>query len=340
LKLQVAAANPSPAVRITAAFLMAAIGYLCVTLLVYFSALLLLQKGVALDIPWIRPVQENLYHGGIRRIWQNQPDCVEFDPELVYRPREGKCRFRNAEFDTEMTFAARERVHGPRLAGTTGVAVLGDSHAMGWGVGDHETFSAHLQARLGRTVHNLGVSSYGTARELLALERAGILYSVDTVFIQYSENDVDENRAFSPPAARGGEQIFATVTQAPPRTLRESLPFLFAGLRYAIKVPFGAIKQWWRGERTLDFAPHYAPLIERLAAHPALKDKRVVVFYINPFGQRFRNFPAGRDSSLPHVEFVNLAVGPGNYFLLDGHPTPAGHREIASRLAGLFASRP
>jgi hypothetical protein len=211
--------------------------------------------------------------------------------------------------------------------------VIGDSHAMGWGVGDKETFSAHLQAKLGRTVHNLAVSSYGTARALIALERAGVLDDVDTIILQYSENDIDENRDFAIPPREGGEERFAIVTGVPTRTLRDKLPFLFAGFRYALKVPFGAVKEWWRGERTLDFAPHHAPLVRRLEAHPSLAGKRVIVFYLNPFGQRFRNYPSGPDRALAHVQYTDLALEPRYFFPLDGHPTSAGHRAIAERLA-------
>ena len=46
-----------------------------------------------------------------------------------------------------------------------GIAVLGDSHAMGWGVNDDETFSAVLEKKIDKPVYNLAVSGYGTIRE-------------------------------------------------------------------------------------------------------------------------------------------------------------------------------
>ncbi|MBM3359699.1 MAG: SGNH/GDSL hydrolase family protein [Betaproteobacteria bacterium] len=167
--------------------------------------------------------------------------------------------------------------------------MLGDSHAMGWGVDDHQTFAARLQALAGRPVHNLAVSSYGTARELGALERSDLLDAVDTVLVQYCDNDRDENLAFVPPSREAAERSYAQVVARPAGSLRERLPFLWAGLRYALKVPFGAVKERWRGERTLDFAPHLEPLAARLRAHPALGGKRVIVFYVNAHGQRFHS---------------------------------------------------
>src|SRR5262245_24880720 len=76
-----------------------------------------------------------------------------------------------------------------------GVAVLGDSYAMGWGVNDRETFANILQDELKRPVYNLAVSSYGTVREVLRLQQSGLLDKVDTILIHYAVNDLMDNAA-------------------------------------------------------------------------------------------------------------------------------------------------
>ena len=48
--------------------------------------------------------------------------------------------------------------------------MLGDSHAMGWGVGQGGSAAAGLARKSGRRVLNAAVSSYGTARELSLLD--------------------------------------------------------------------------------------------------------------------------------------------------------------------------
>ena len=63
-----------------------------------------------------------------------------------------------------------------------GIAIVGDSHAMGWGVNDEETFAAVLQRIANRPVYNLGVGSYATERELIRLEKSGLLNQVDPSF--------------------------------------------------------------------------------------------------------------------------------------------------------------
>ncbi|MFN3682223.1 MAG: SGNH/GDSL hydrolase family protein [Nitrospira sp.] len=106
------------------------------------------------------------------------------------------------EFSTILTFDEKgfrttrlsdDTVHRP----TKGrIIVLGDSQAMGWGVQDHETFAAVLAQDYGFEVVNLAVSSYGTARELLRLQREFSLQEGDVVVIQYHPNDLGENLAF------------------------------------------------------------------------------------------------------------------------------------------------
>jgi hypothetical protein len=324
--------------RAAARLLVAILLYLCLGTVMYFIGFLLLRSGIPTDFPWLHAVQKNLYHGGIRNIWQNQPGCVAFDEQLIYRPKDGSCAFSNAEFRTVLNFSGRVRVHKPVAAGRAGIAVVGDSHAMGWGVNDPETFSALMQERLGRPVFNLAVSSYGTARELIALENSGLLDKVDTVVIQYSDNDVDENTHFKPVAATESRGKFAQVIDHGPSSLSAQLPFLYAGWRYAIKVPFAAIKSLWRDKPAADFALHYHPLMAVIRRHESLKDKRVIVFYSNGGGAQFRNFPSGPDPKLVHVRFVDLGTGPENYFALDDHLTAQGHRYVAEKLAEVIGA--
>ena len=324
--------------RAAARILIGIVLYLCFGTVMFFAAFALLRGGIATDLPWLHAIQVNLYHGGIRNIWQNQPGCVAFDEQLLYRPKDGACVFKNAEFDTVLNFSRNMRVSKPLASSRAGVAVVGDSFAMGWGVNDNETFSAQLQERLGRPVHNLAVASYGTVRELIALERSGLLATIDTVVIQYSENDIDENLNFKPSSDTEKREKFGQVTNRGKTSLSEQLPFLYAGYRYALKVPFGGIKSLWKVKPPLNFASHYRPLMAAIRQHESLKDKRVIVFCINGQDKGFKNFPSGPDAELAYVRFVDLGIGRENHFPLDDHLTPRGHRFVADRLAEIITS--
>ncbi len=124
-----------------------------------------------------------------RSIWQAQSHCIVFDEVLFYKPRPGKCEFNNIEFSTVLTFDSQGfKQTSPPIRNNhrpfrRRVIVFGDSQAMGWGVQDEETFASVLAAEHGFEVFNLAVASYGTARELLRLQKEFDLQSDDIVVI-------------------------------------------------------------------------------------------------------------------------------------------------------------
>ncbi len=66
---------------------------------------------------------------------------------------------------------------------------------MGWGVEQDETFAQRIEETLGVRVLNIAVSSYGTAREMMMLNRVN-LNSLKYLIVQYSGNDLGENLQF------------------------------------------------------------------------------------------------------------------------------------------------
>jgi len=298
--------------------------------IVLLAGFVLLQRGVTPDLPWLSTVQKHLYMKGFRNIWQAQPACIAFDEELIYKPKEGPCVFNNAEFSTMLNFAADGRFTGTKPAGT-GIAVLGDSHAMGWGVQDEETFSAELQRLSRRPVYNLAVSSYGTVREVHRLEKSGLLDKIDTVVIQYCENDIEENRRNRIAGIDENRNQFENI--AGRRENRSSLvKMLWKAYSHSFSAPFRSLRTSKTVKPAEDFSPHYAPLTAVLEKHGRLKDKRVLVFYVNAHGRPFKSFPVGKDRQLPNIEFVETGLDSSDFYRLDDHLTPAGHRKLAGKL--------
>jgi hypothetical protein len=316
------------------------IGYCTLGAVVYTASLLLLQNGVLFDAPWIVSAQKSLYRNGMsnRATTWLRPDCITYDPDLIYKPSIGSCGFDDIEFRTILSFTDEGRNTGIKPGGT-GIAVIGDSHAMGWGVNDLETFSSQLQKLTGRPVFNLGVASYGTARELIRLEKAGILDRVDTVIIQYCNNDFSENINLDLSSSR---QLFEKLTgqfrqdAIPEQTGRIS--YVLKGYWLTLKAPFKSLADRLRRK---NFKRHYGPLMSIIGKHyDVLRDKRVIVFYSNSHGQKYRNFPAGRDSQFPDVYFVDVGLDWSDHYKLDNHPTPAGHQKIAERLFEYLQATP
>jgi len=323
--------------RILGSILLAVIMYCTLGAVVYFVSLLSLQRGVLLDVPWIVSTQKSLYRNGMvsANSWLGIPGCITPDPDLIYKPTTGTCKFDDIEFKTTLNFTDEGRDTGPKPEGT-GIAVIGDSHAMGWGVNDRETFSSHLQALSGRPVYNLGVASYGTARELIRLEKSGVLDKVDTIIVQYCNNDKSENLEFDTASRQQlADKVFA-ADKVPAAPQPAKLQYIARGYGLALAAPFRSLSESLRRK---NFKSHYDAFIPVLEKHQGtLKNKRVIVFYSNPYGQKYRNFPVGRDARLPNVYFVDLELSPSIYRKLDNHLTPAGHQVVAERLSKYLQS--
>lgn len=312
------------------------IGYCMAGAIIYFASLLLLQQGKLLDLPWVVSAQKSLYRGGMvdANSWL-KPGCIQSDPDLIYKPALGTCKFNDIEFNTTLNFDNEGRYTGPKPAGT-GIAVIGDSHAMGWGVNDLETFSAQLQKLSGRPIYNLGVASYGTARELIRLEKSGMLGKVDTVIIQYCNNDKSENLEFD---TASKEELHRKVFGPYPAPVQgNKLAFIARGYWLTLAAPFRSLAEKIRRK---SFRPHYDALIPVLEKHrTALAGKRVIVFYSNAYGQKYRNYPAGQDTQMHNVYFVDLDLDYRIYHKLDNHLSPEGHRKVAERLWNYLQAAP
>jgi hypothetical protein len=130
-------------------------------------------------------------------IWQNKHECVEFDELLLYRPSMG-CSFINREFSTQLTFSENGRTgdNERKFPPNQAIIFAGDSVTMGWGVNDNETFAHLVASQINIPVLNLGVSSYGTVREIMRAKRHSRFADANCIILQYSWNDFEENLAF------------------------------------------------------------------------------------------------------------------------------------------------
>jgi lysophospholipase L1-like esterase len=216
---------------------------------------------------------------------------------------------------------------------------------MGWGVNDDETFAAILEEMIRRPVYNLAVSSYATNRELLRLERSGLVSKIDTVIIQYCGNDLNEN-------AYGVQHaLLWRVPASATSTTRSLFELMYTGLPLnrrlsvwimaALKTPLLKAKDILSGEsgdrrRVEDFASHYAALTRILSKFPWLESKRVIIFYADSPDLRYANFVRSENRS--GLTFVDLSVGPKLHYALDLHLNKQGHRRIAEKLFRIVMS--
>lgn len=273
-----------------------------------------------------------------RSIWQAQSGCIAFDEVLFYKPRPGKCEFNNVEYATVLTFDSR----GFRETGLSGdkarrpfrgrVVVLGDSQAMGWGVQDEETFANVLAAEYGFEVFNLAVSSYGTARELLRLEREFILQRGDVVVIQYHPNDLHENRTFLKEGGLPG-RVPSDLDRLAHTPQGYGVMQVTASIALILK---GRLMQAFSGlpENEDGGAEHHAETFVAVTHRfPFLEQARVVVCEVASFGQATSFADDLVRLADGRVSVVKPVWEAGDFYRLDDHLTARGHRKLAGLIA-------
>ena len=130
-------------------------------------------KGLNIIIPITKKVE-------IKRIIKLVESRWEVNNESG-RPEKGYRTFYNAfQISTSLTFDENGRYsNNYRDLTKKSIVVLGDSHAMGWGVNDNETFSYLLESKINRPVYNLSISGFGTVRQLIRLQNSKLLDDTD-----------------------------------------------------------------------------------------------------------------------------------------------------------------
>ena len=149
-------------------------------------------------LPGGQPLVKRLAHYYVfheRMLVQYQPECARYDAELVYLLKEGGCTLDAIEYQVNYAVNSQGLRDDEASLVAPAIIVLGDSHAMGWGVNREQVFDQLLEDRLGRPVLNAAISSYGTVRELIMLSRLDAT-AADDIVITYCDNDAIENQAF------------------------------------------------------------------------------------------------------------------------------------------------
>lgn len=278
-----------------------------------------------------------------RTHWHTVSDCTEFDETLLYKPRPGSCSFSNSEFTTTPHFddlglrrTAAKADAGATIGAGRRLLLLGDSHTMGWGVEDAETYASALAARHGFETLNLAVSSYGTAREVTRLRLLGLLRPDDIILIQYCSNDLEENAYFlshealprrTPadfaalqtfkPAPNDPINVTATLLRIAWQDLAQPLARLTATTPAAAAAPPSA-------------AQTFVQVLERF---PELREHRIFVIELNGHG-----YKSGFSDELAALKRDNLVVitpelPRENFYQIDDHLTAQGHEKLAAQLA-------
>lgn len=302
--------------------------------------------------PLHRSIQQ-VYRHFNRSLIQFDPQCARYDAGLAYTLKPGTCTFGNIEFENVYRISEPGVRDDPASLDAPEVIVVGDSHAMGWGVDQEQALPQVLARKLGRKVLNAAVSSYGTAREMLMLKRLNTS-NLRVLVVQYSDNDLPENRTF--------------------RLNSNHLPIMSDGQYQTIVRHYGSQRTYYPGKYVYRLLMKILRLEEpepdqvRMEPTPAsqeaqlflftvehgsgvrLDDVQIVAFEINeqltarPFiaavdQERRRR---GRAPFINRMMVVDVAphLTRDDFYRLDDHMNARGHEKVAAALADAIRSRP
>jgi hypothetical protein len=302
----------------------------------------------------VRVLFQQVYRHFTRSLVQFEPSCAQYDPELTYVLKPGRCSFDNVEFTTELRINRAGLRDEDSALEAPDVIVVGDSYAMGWGVQQDETLSRVLARVSGLKVLNAGISSYGTVRELRLLDRLDTS-RMKVLVVQYNATDLVENVAFRehggaiPILAAGQYQATFDWCQARqgywPGKYMSGLFLKLTRLEtpepHAARIPSSM--------SSLEEATLFVDVLARGARKP-LDDVTVIVFEASEQIRPPRSFLANvavvsrGDQQPPHVRRLRaLDVAPlleeQDFYSLDDHLRASGHEKIGRALAEILTAR-
>lgn len=332
-----------PTVRYTLIY--ATVAFVGVFAFFYICDLLATRPAALSDNPVVHKLARVAYRGAFVSI-QYTPECGRYDERLTYLLRPGECQFERAEYDTTVEVNSFGLRDDERSLDRPEILVLGDSHAMGLGVSAEASFPGLIERTLGRKTLNAGVSSFGTARELMLLQRLDRrldLSALDYVVLQYCDNDFRENVAY---ATGGGKLDIKSKSEYQGLVRLEKRKGdspIVPGL-YVIRRATEKAWHWMTGPKADSSAAREADAfyfaIE--ANKELLRGRQLIILEVNGYNKNDDDFiervrERFEDSELdPHFVRSSDFLTDDDYFRLDNHMRPSGHRKVADAVSALI----
>ncbi|MCB0335193.1 MAG: hypothetical protein KDD62_02775, partial [Bdellovibrionales bacterium] len=216
------------------------------------------------------------------------------------------------------------------------------SYSFGWGVKDQDNYPTLLANSLKTKVLNASVPSYGTEREMRLLETLDSS-SAQYLIIQYSGNDVDENRAFIEnnyipvtSSLAEYEQAVTWVAKTRPYYLgkytKRFLPILWRQVKHTTPSVIEFTNA--EGRLFLDVLSAFTDIIEekklivfnlgnQYSLHPSFKQTLTNLLQENPYPEPLKNMII--------LDFSS-SLDANDFFYYDDHLKASGHRKIADEL--------
>lgn len=289
-----------------------------------------------------------------RRIIQFDSNASVYDPKLFYTLKpNARFSYSNVEFSNLFAINSLGVRDDESSLDKPAVICVGDSYAMGWGADQDSTYSQQLERSTRKKVLNAGISSYGTAREIMNLARFDTS-RLTHLIIQFYDNDYEENTGY----LNNKRQLTISSRQEYENTVRsEQFNSIYYPGKYFLNIsqifikqsinkiaPVFSLKTSGNGTDVTDSKQAQAFLDVLSHAPVDFSKVKIIVLYPGKDITRIKAFETLTDSLLqvsPYKERfgnnvrilkVSELLQPADYYILDVHLRDAGHRKIAQAL--------
>lgn len=300
-----------------------------------------------------RRLVQQVYRHFNRSLLQFDPRCAQYDAGLAYTLKPGTCTFENLEYVNAFRVNRLGLRDGDASLDAPEVIVLGDSHAMGWGVEQDQALPQVLARTTGLKVLNAAVSSFGTAREMMLLDRLDAS-RLRVLIIQYTDNDLLENRTYK---AEGNHLPIMTQTQYEHVVRHYASQRSYYPGKYLFRLCMKVLRLEEPEPDQMKMDPasptEEAELFVNALTHASrtpLDEVQIIVFEINeqisparPFiaalneVKRRDGYPAFVRRLIP-IDVAPLLT-PKDFYILDDHMNANGHEVVAGALAAPLRNR-
>ena len=294
----------------------------------------------------------NLYHD--RNELSYMKDCARHDSRLSYLLKPGSCQFGNQEYSTEVEVNSAGFRDDEGSLDSPELIAMGDSQTTGWGVAQSESYPNVLEELTGLKVLNSGIPSFGTARELLALNHFD-LSQVKYLTIQYCNNDLRENKEFV--SSNGKLRIMRAQDYIAIRSRRKNkspnyyigdylfkyLPFMYQALQE--QNPVTSVSE--RTKFAVDSVDHFIKSL--VLAREKLEGREILVFEVNGYNEDMGFFTreldarvrTGRVPKWLSIEVLDVSqiLRDEHFYILDDHLRASGHKLLAKAVATWLLSK-
>ena len=299
-------------------------------------------------LPYFKSVSRSYYMSKDRNIIQFMPECAKYDDELTYTLKEGDCIIKNREFEVKYDINSLGLRDDEKSLDKPEIIVLGDSHAMGWGVAQDKTFAFLTENNSNKNVLNAAISSYGTARESLILDRID-KSKLKYLIIQYCQNDYGENKSF----VNNDFKLNITSEAEYQKTVNKHINRKYKPFRFSSML-IRNISRTMRGknkvvDQAVDRSGEFNVLIEILSniSNKIGNDVKIIIFETNGHNNndsklfdyietiKKENKLGILQDQIMTLDTSEILTGT-DYFILDDHMNQNGHQKVANELLKLI----